>query len=139
MDKRSYIQSKIMMFCLVSHFGESFYRDIVLQSKCQTVFYRAKNSRMCNGINTYHTSQVVHVSNSFYHKLKLVSEYRRIFHLVTVLFPSDKYIHAFTDRSSLYIDFLNTLVHRLFTVLNCIDTFTCSYFSLSFIYLSFKS
>lgn len=88
MDKRSYIQSKIMMFCLVSHFGESFYRDIVLQSKCQTVFYRAKNSRMCNGINTYHTSQVVHVSNSFYHKLKLVSEYRRIFHLVTVLFAS---------------------------------------------------
>lgn len=52
---------------------------------------------------------------------------------------SHKYIHAFTDRSSLYINFLNTLVHRLFTVLNCIDTFTCSYFSLSFIYLSFKS
>lgn len=30
MDKRSYIQSKIMMFRLFSHFGESFYRDIVL-------------------------------------------------------------------------------------------------------------
>lgn len=51
---------------------------------------------------------------------------------------SHKYIHTFTDRSSLFIDFLNTLVHRLFTVLNCIDTFTCSYFSLSFMSLSFN-
>lgn len=49
---------------------------------------------------------------------------------------SHKYIHTFTDRSSLFIDFLNTLVHRLFTVLNCIDTFTYSYFSLSFMSLS---
>lgn len=45
MDKRSYIQSKIMMFCLVSHFGESFYRDIVLQSKCQTVFLPRKKQQ----------------------------------------------------------------------------------------------
>lgn len=52
---------------------------------------------------------------------------------------SHKYIHTFTDRSSLFIDFLNTLVHRLFTVLNCIDTFTCSYFSLSFMSLSFNN
>lgn len=34
------------------------------------------------------------------------------------------YIHVFTDKCCLYIDFLNTVGHRLFTSLNCIDTFT---------------
>lgn len=158
---------------------------------------------MCNGINTYHTSQVVHVSNTvsisqakarfrilsnfplgdsfvcvsslqLLHvdpdacrfadikdmppKLqrsttalelawKLCQHQRHVAILTIILFQkeglfsiySHKYIHVFTDRSSIYmyIDFLNTLVHILFKVLNCIDTFTS--FSLSFISLSFKS
>lgn len=37
------------------------------------------------------------------------------------------YIHAFTDKCCLYFDFLNTVGHRIFTCLHCIDAFL-SYF-----------